>query len=647
MGFARDGARQGSGHGTACRHIALLVLLAVAALLCLAGPAIAASPLQSCGKYLSCGHVVVPLDPSGQVPGQVSLYVERYAQTPNPSGGTVIALAGGPGQSAVDLLPGFADDLAPILANRALVVFDPRGVGRSGNLTCPEPGLDTPSVDWVSQCAAALGPRRAFYSTANSVADIDAVRTALGLQQVTLHGVSYGTYTALAYARSHPAQVDHLILDSSMPADAGPLFNLNSLPAMRRVLGQLCAAPCQGMAPLRDLDALLSRPPTRFGYDGHHATITPTIAGEISFEALFTSDLHPFVRAALPAALHLGAAGDMSALARLSQLSFGLSYNDDRPARTTVLPLATIARAPSVDVDYLATTCEDETFPWSASDPFAVRQGKLQAAEGALDPASFAPFTFQTITDESPDTDCAGWPEASDAPNRINDPMPAVPTLVLSGRDDIRTPLEDATVLASQLPNAKLLTVPNTGHAVLYADGSGCAKRALRAFFDNQPVVPCAAQRAAPVDPLPPALGRLAAVPGVPGTPGRALRATVLTLRHDVGFVLPAAQLVGIASGTRGGYMRFSHHGRGDALMLKGLSYVDGVTLTGRLANSRRQPVLVGRLKVSIRGRSYGDVTLAPGGRISGSLGKRQFRLSGKARERIDRQAGLMKLPLG
>src|SRR5262249_52255436 len=249
--------------------------------------------------------------------------------------------------------------------------------------------------------------------------------------------------------------------------------NLNSLPAMRRVLGQLCAAPCQGMAPLRDLATLLQRPPTRFGYDGHYATLTPTIVGDIAFEALFTSDLHPFVRAALPAALHLGAAGDMSALARLSQLSFGLSYNDGRPARTTVLPLATIARAPSVGVDFLATPCGAETSPGSRTDSFGVGEGKLQAAEAGLDPASFAPFPLATITDEAPDADCVGGREAGNAPNRIGDPMPAVPTLVLSGKDDVRTPQEDASVVAGELPNAKLPSLPNTGPTRLYTGRRG------------------------------------------------------------------------------------------------------------------------------------------------------------------------------
>ena len=645
MRFARDGVRQGPGHGSVCRQIALLALLAAAALLWLASPALATVQLQPCGYQLTCGHVPVPLDPSGRVPGQVNLYVERFSQTPNPTGGTILALAGGPGQSAVDLMEGFEDDLSPLLANRALVVFDARGVGRSGNLTCREPTNQRTYVDWVSQCAASLGPGRAFYSTANSVADVDAVRTALGLQQVTLHGVSYGTFTALAYARAHPAQVDHLILDSSLLATGDPLFSLGSVPAMRRVLGQLCVAPCQGMAPLPDLTTLLSRPSTRFEYAGHHVRITPTVSGEIAVEALFASDLHPFVRASLPAALHLAAAGDMSALARLSQLSFEYSYYD-APPPPTVMPRASLARETSVDVDYLATLCEDRAFPWASSDPVAVRQAKLQAAAGALPVASFAPFNLDTISAETPDSDCAGWPEAGDAPNRITDPLPTVPTLVLSGQDDIRTPLENATALASQLPNAKLLSVPNTGHAVLASDTSGCAKRGLAAFASGQPVAQCGARRPAPLDPLPPELARLAPVPGVAGAPGRTLRATVLTLRHDIGFVLFVADQVGFLSGTRDGYTRVSHHGRSEIFTVKGLSYVKGVALSGRLTNDRRHPTLVGRLTVKVRGRSYGEITLQPNGGISGRLGNKPFRLTRAGRERINRQGGLTKLDL-
>jgi len=408
------------------------------------------------------------------------------------------------------------------------------------------------------------------------------------------------------------------------------------MPAMRRVLGA---------AGLHDLTTLLRRPATRLVLDGHHARISSEIAGETAFEALFASDLHPFVRASLPAALHLAAGGDISALVRLNEVSFALTLDDPRPVEPILLPRASIARTLSVDVDYLATTCEDHPFPWSAGDTVAVRQAKLQALEGALAPASFAPFSLETLTSEAAEDECAAWPEASDSPNRISGPLPAVPTLILSGRDDIRTPLEDATALAGQLPNAQLLPVPNTGHAVLYADDSGCAKRALAAFIANRPVAQCGAARREPVDPLPPELARLAAVPGLPGAPGRVLRATVLTLRHDVGFMSFPAQQLGFAAGTRAGYMRGSHHGSTEIFKLTGISYVNGVSLSGRLTEKRRNRAATGRLAVKVHGHSYGELRLTKDGRISGVLGGRQFHLSRSARERINSQGGLNQLP--
>jgi len=40
----------------------------------------------------------------------------------------------------------------------------------------------------------------------------------------------------------------------------------------------------------------------------------------------------------------------------------------------------------------------------------------------------------------------------------------AVPTLVLVGEQDSVTPLEKAQVLAAEIPNARLVTIPNAGH---------------------------------------------------------------------------------------------------------------------------------------------------------------------------------------
>lgn len=52
-----------------------------------------------------CGRLAVPLDPTGAVKGTVSLAVRRLPAQ-GPSRGTVLLLAGGPGQAAIPFCPG-------------------------------------------------------------------------------------------------------------------------------------------------------------------------------------------------------------------------------------------------------------------------------------------------------------------------------------------------------------------------------------------------------------------------------------------------------------------------------------------------------------------------------------------------------------
>ena len=70
-------------------------------------------------------------------------------------------------------------------------------------------------------------------------------------------------------------------------------------------------------------------------------------------------------------------------------------------------------------------------------------------------------------------------------------PLPAVPTLILSGGFDLRTPLEDAAGVAARIPGAQLVAVPFTGHSVVTSDLSDCAKNAMAAFFAGQPAAQC------------------------------------------------------------------------------------------------------------------------------------------------------------
>ena len=66
-----------------------------------------------------------------------------------------------------------------------------------------------------------------------------------------------------------------------------------------------------------------------------------------------------------------------------------------------------------------------------------------------------------------------------------------MPTLILSGADDLRTPTANAREVAAQIPGSQLLVVPEVGHSVLSSDLSGCASKALQALFKPAPIKPC------------------------------------------------------------------------------------------------------------------------------------------------------------
>ncbi|MFJ8112226.1 alpha/beta fold hydrolase [Streptomyces sp. NPDC096132] len=78
-------------------------------------------------------------------------------------------------------------DVAALLGDAARVIrWDQRGCGRSQRCDGP-------------------------WTTARSVADLDAVRRHVGLGRIALLGHSWGAQLALAYARAHPERVSALI----------------------------------------------------------------------------------------------------------------------------------------------------------------------------------------------------------------------------------------------------------------------------------------------------------------------------------------------------------------------------------------------------------------------------------------------------
>jgi pimeloyl-ACP methyl ester carboxylesterase len=103
----------------------------------------------------------------------------------------------------------------------------------------------------------------------------------------------------------------------------------------------------------------------------------------------------------------------------------------------------------------------------------------------------FAPLDRATVLAASLVPLCKFWVAANKQPPAEPSRLAPVPTLIVSGLDDLRTPVEDAAALAATSPSALLLRVPDVGHSVIQS--SGCARRALVSFFNGEPFSECQA----------------------------------------------------------------------------------------------------------------------------------------------------------
>src|SRR5690242_5730660 len=212
----------------------------------------------------SCGSLSVRLDPFGAVPARLSLRVAVSGAASAPRG-VLLFLTGGPGEPGVPFVSRLVARLGLALRGYRLVMFDQRGTG-AGALDCPAlqrqmgaSDLTVPTPAAVRSCAAAIGPDRRFYATADTVADIEALRAALGVARLTVDGVSYGTYVAEQFALAHPGEVSRLVLDSVVPAWNVDPLQLENMRHSAEVLRAVCAARHCGFDPAADLATVVRR----------------------------------------------------------------------------------------------------------------------------------------------------------------------------------------------------------------------------------------------------------------------------------------------------------------------------------------------------------------------------------------------------
>jgi pimeloyl-ACP methyl ester carboxylesterase len=296
--------------------------------------------------------------------------------------------------------------------------------------------LTPPTARAVRACAAAIGPKRRFFSTTDTVADLDALRQALGVDRMVLDGVSYGTYVAERYALAHPANVRGLVLDSVVPHAGVDMFSDVPMRATPRVLRAACGTPCRS-DPAADL---------RTEVAAHHDG--PQLLDVLT--ALSIS--HPHLKIAIDA-LHAAARGRRAGLVRLM-------HGVERRERA-------YAAGELSQGLHASTLCADTPAPWGGPGaPLAGRRAKLDAAVAKLPRAALGPYDRATASGNGIALQCLYWPPVRDPAPPAEGTLPPAPTLLLAGEQDLSTPLEWARREARTAPDGHLMIVPGAGHSV-------------------------------------------------------------------------------------------------------------------------------------------------------------------------------------
>ncbi|ANY10129.1 proteinase [Pseudonocardia sp. HH130630-07] len=464
-------------------------------------PAPVPAPIEwsECGPNRDCATVEVPVEYTEPAGETIPIAVVRHRATdPAQRIGTLFFNPGGPGVPAteqvqgIDAAQGTGMFSPAVLARFDVVGMDPRGVGASGEVRCltdeqraaraaddldpavpggkPLPELQADAAEFAAGCAAHQSPQfLASLSTDNVARDMDQVRAAIGEEQITFYGVSYGTVVGPTYATLFPDRVRQMVIDAPVDTElwrTDPLALLDDVDRANeatlaawfdtcRAEG-VAACPFGAGDPEAAFDALVARleanplqvPPVE--------GLTPggTLDGAVAIEAVRSGAGARFLWPTLTAGLTSAEQGDGTLLHFLVTLVSVSPFG---------APLATHQES------HNAVRCMDWQTPTdiaahtTAATRITERGGRMgyRAAYSALN--------------------CAQWPVRNE--DRIAEPLTgagAPPILVVGGRVDPVSPHHWAEAMAGRLESAVLLTREGVGHGS-YRTSGGCVDAAVDA----------------------------------------------------------------------------------------------------------------------------------------------------------------------
>ncbi|MEV0249521.1 alpha/beta hydrolase [Nocardia sp. NPDC050712] len=432
-------------------------------------PSVAWQPCAENADF-ECAKLPVPIDWSAPDAGAIEVAVIRDRADGADRAGTLISLPGGPGGSGVDQIlqntPGFSAELRQRFD---IVSIDPRGVKRSHPVRCdkglalgrpnlvPDGGGRLEEVhayarDLAASCREYTGPLLDHLDAESVARDIEALRVALGEQQINLYSRSYGTMPAQRYAELFPQHLRGSVLDS---VDDHSLGGADFLASEARA-GEDTFAEFRSWCAREERCVL-------------HGTDVAATYGEL-FTAAARGELRDVTGAPL-------APLDLSA--KVTQRLYGPQWDDlakdlQALAATTRGP-ATLPAIPRRTGEPAALPpiifCSDWQFDIANQDQWQ----QLWRGQQSNAPTLRAHFAWGAASL------CSGWPVAPKNPPHLPRIENGSPTLILNSRHDPATPHEWAVQVAAQTPRATLLSYDGWGHGIY--DRTACTRNAADQYF--------------------------------------------------------------------------------------------------------------------------------------------------------------------
>jgi pimeloyl-ACP methyl ester carboxylesterase len=446
---------------------------------------VAGQPGSDRDLSFECGRTEVPISYDEPQGATLPLFMVRVVSgTQTDRIGSLVVNPGGPGASGADAAIGLALTLPDQIIGRFDIVgFDPRGVGLSTPVDCipdetkeemiaaePRPVTDEQldaafalREDVADACAEEYGDALGTFNTVDTARDMDRLREALGDEQLTYLGYSYGTTLGSTYAELFPDKVRALVLDAAVDPDSPAVEEAEQRAAASEAAFDAFAGNCTGLLagcplgaePRQFVEQVLGQaaatpiPSSEPDQDGETRVATPGVVMTAIQEALYDTRSWPQLAQALAAAQ----GGDSKGLFSLAD-SYAGRLEDGTYSNLFDANIA--INCADEDEEVEAGEIRDLAAEWNAEYPLF----GAGSAVGLYD--------------------CTVW-EAERTPLPERNAPGSKAILVIGTSGDPVTPLPGAEDMAQQIDNGHLLIWQGQGHTAY--PKSECVNAAVNTYL--------------------------------------------------------------------------------------------------------------------------------------------------------------------